>query len=445
MKRVKPHAGKPRPGRPIHSRPSRTALVEIEKPIYGGAFLSRLDGKATFIPLTLPAEQVQVRIVEEKRSYVAAEPEQIITPSPNRIAARCPHFGLCGGCSYQHANYQAQIELKQEILRETLARAGVAAPEKIDALSAESWTYRNRIRLAFDAAGRLGYRGRRSHQIIPIRECPISAPSLVNAAMAAAEILSALRNRLMPTEISLFCDAAETALLSTITVQRFTRDAFDTFAASWKKRAPSLAGIELVRESHEGKEPTTVARWGESSIAYHAAGFDYQVENGAFFQVNRWLIDDLVHRVVGSRTGTLAWDLFAGVGLFARPLTQRFEKVVAVESAPVATHSLTCNLQGRNAETVTTDTLSFLRGHRESRTPDLIVVDPPRAGLGPEITALLSEVAAPALVYASCDPSTLARDLKALVTSGYSLASVTLVDLFPQTFHLETLVELCRS
>jgi 23S rRNA (uracil1939-C5)-methyltransferase len=434
---------KRRPHQPA-SKPSRSALVQIEKPIYGGAFLARLEGKATFVPLTLPGEQARVRILEDKRSYATAEPEAILAPSPDRIEPRCPHFGICGGCSYQHATYEAQLALKQEILRETLQRAGVQAPDHIEFLTGEPWSYRNRIRVAFDRAGRVGYRGRRSHEILPIDECPIAAPLLIQAALRAAEILRNTKPAFGATEISLFCDAEESALLASIFVNMTTTKGFNEFAADWKERVPEIVGLECVQTlAHE--VPKRIAQWGEESLIYRAASFDYRVDHGAFFQVNRWLIDGLVQKVVGERRGMLAWDLFSGVGLFARQLTKRFKQVIAVESATNATEALTQNLDGTTGQSVTADTLSFLRNSRETAKPDLIVVDPPRAGLGPDLTAVLGEIGADELVYVSCDPSTLARDLKAIGASGYTIASVTLADLFPQTFHLETVVTLRRS
>jgi 23S rRNA (uracil1939-C5)-methyltransferase len=181
-----------------------------------------------------------------------------------------------------------------------------------------------------------------------------------------------------------------------------------------------------------------------------AAGFEYRVDQGAFFQVNRWLVDGLVEAVTAGRSGELAWDLFAGVGLFAHRLTAGFARVVAVESAPTAVDALEANLAGTGGTAVRAATLDFLRTAVERErpdlvVPDLVVVDPPRTGLGAEITALLGKLAAPALVYVSCDPATLARDLKALIASGYEVESVTLADLFPQTFHLETMVHLHRA
>ena len=190
------------------------------------------------------------------------------------------------------------------------------------------------------------------------------------------------------------------------------------------------------------------------SLIYHAAGFDYRVDHGAFFQVNRWLVDALVECVTDGHHGELAWDLFAGVGLFARRLAGSFDRVVAVESAPAAMAALAQNLAGTSATAVKATTLDFLRSARKGEradligpdliVPDLIVVDPPRTGLGAEVTALLGQIAAPAMVYVSCDPATLARDLRALIGAGYAIEQITLADLFPQTFHLETVVRLRR-
>ena len=433
-----------RPHRPA-PRPAQSATVQIEKPIYGGAFLARLEGKATFVPLALPGEQARIRIIEEKRSYATGEPEAILTPSSARIEPRCPHFGVCGGCSYQHADYETQLALKQQILRESLQRAAVPAPEQIDVLAANPWAYRNRIRLAFDKTGRVGYRGRRSHDVIPIAECPIASPLLVKAALSFSHLLRERQPAFKPIELSLFCNANETALLAGVELRGAAVDGFDRFAASWNERIPELTGIDCLQQSSPEESPKQLIRWGQNSISYRAADFDYRVDHGAFFQVNRWLIDAFVQKVIADHRGARAWDLFAGVGLFARQLASRFAEVVAGESAPASIAALTQNLHGTTGRAISADTLSFLRSHQTSTNPDLIVVDPPRAGLGPEITTLLSAIATPTLVYVSCDPSTLARDLKDLLASGYSIASVTLADLFPQTFHLETVVTLQKS
>jgi len=436
------------------SQPPEVQLVTLEKPVYGGACLVRLDGKAVFVPLTLPGEQARIRIAQSRSGYSTAEAESIVSAAPERIAPACPHYGACGGCHYQHASYEAQLVLKRSILCETLTRAGVQPPAEISDLAADPWAYRNRIRLAFDTAGNAGYRGRRSHAVVPVAECPIAAPLLVAAARAAGEIAASLAPTQRPAEISLFCNAAETALLATLIVPAARSLPFEQFAQFLRDRIPALVGAELVVEPQaKGRAPAppprTVAQWGAESLVYSAAGFDYRVDHGAFFQVNRRLIDALVDRVSAAHRGRLAWDLFAGVGLFARRLAAGFASVVAVESAPAAARSLAANLKGTAAAAVRATTHEFLRRSIRDRrsehvVPDLIVVDPPRTGLGPEITTHLAAVAAPVLVYVSCDPATLARDLRALIASGYTIESLTLADLFPQTFHLESIVQLRR-
>jgi 23S rRNA (uracil1939-C5)-methyltransferase len=424
--------------------PSKTHRVKIEKPLYGGAFLARIEGKAVFVPLVLPGEQARVRITQSKSAYATAEPEEILASAPHRIAPACPHFGACGGCQYQHTDYAAQLSFKQTILRETLERAGVALPAEIALLSANPWAYRNRIRLAFDAAGNPGYRGRRSHAVVPIAECPIAAPLLLKAALAAAKVARQFVPALRPTEISLFCNPGETALLATIFTANPPKTRFDDFAQALQAEIPEFIGAELIAEGRPGELPA-ISQWSAPSLVYRAASFDYRVDHGAFFQVNRWLVDALVQKVVANYKGNLAWDLFAGVGLFARQLTASFARVLAVESAQSATAALEANLRGTTGEAVNAETLAFLRRQNLSVKPDLIVVDPPRTGLGAETCALLAEIAAPALAYVSCDPATLARDLRVLTGSGYQIQSVTLADLFPHTFHLETVVHLRRA
>jgi 23S rRNA (uracil1939-C5)-methyltransferase len=425
--------------------------LKLERPVYGGDMLSHLPdsegkpGKAVFVPLTLPGETVSAQITEEKRTFAKAELAEILTPSPNRISPGCAHFGVCGGCQYQHANYQQQLAMKEQTLRELFSRAGVDAPTKIDILSAEEdqqWAYRNRIRLAVTDSGELAYRGRGSHDLIPIHECPIAAPILFETALALRHSLK----EMAISELEIFADPNQSRLLITLFCdERPSRDLqapLDALCGT----TPQVAGVRL-QLADGSLAPTILAASGESSLRYEAAGFAYRVDHGAFFQVNRWLIDDFVELAVGGRDGKTAWDLYAGVGLFARQLTGPFAEVVAVESAPASGAALVENLSGTNAQPVASATLDYLRRNRELRQPrpDLILLDPPRAGLGDQVTTLLNAIGAPKIVYVSCDPTTLARDLKALTQERYRIDKITLVDLFPQTFHIESVVELSRS
>ena len=185
---------------------------------------------------------------------------------------------------------------------------------------------------------------------------------------------------------------------------------------------------------------------GEPSFTYHSAGCEYQVSLGSFFQVNRFLVDPLADLVTKGRSGKLAWDLYAGVGLFALRLAASFEKVFAVEAAATSWADLAFNLQGTSHKTARMPTRDFLRQQTRGKIPqpDLVVVDPPRTGLGDEVCSLLARVAPREIVYVSCDPATLSRDLNALIQSGYHFKSIHLVDLFPQTFHMESVAVLTR-
>jgi len=427
--------------------------LTMEKPVYGGDCLARSvgdtakTGKAIFAPLTLPGETVTAHITEEKRSFAKAEVDEILTASPHRVAPACPHFGACGGCHYQHADYAAQLDFKEQILRETLRRSAVAVPTEIHVLSGNPWAYRNRIRLAFTESGEFGYRGRRSHAIVPIRECPIAAPILIQTARQVADFLAKTPAPTPVSELELFTNRDETEVLLTFFIEKMPAAATDAWIAALSDTLPSqIAGVRL--QFAEGSlDPKTLGAAGEPSMTYTSVGFPYRVDHRAFFQVNRWLIDDFVCLITDRRSGSVAWDLFAGVGLFARQLAGNFAQVLAVESAPASFSALRHNLSGTTGRPVGSTTLDFLRLNREQREPrpDLIVLDPPRAGLGEETTSLLNAIHAAQMVYVSCDPATLARDLRALTQERYKIESITLVDMFPQTFHLETVVHLIHS
>jgi 23S rRNA (uracil1939-C5)-methyltransferase len=194
--------------------------------------------------------------------------------------------------------------------------------------------------------------------------------------------------------------------------------------------------------SRRAERPQPIAAWGAEGLQYSAAGEKYWVSRGGFFQVNRFLVDELVRMVTASRQGTLAWDLYAGVGLFSRALKTSFDEVVAVEAAA---DDLVKTFKGGGRRAVAATTVEFLRGAVVQRErPELVVMDPPRAGVGAEVCALLGRVQAKEIVYVSCDPVTLARDLKALVDFGYRINELHMVDMFPQTFHQETVVVLDR-
>lgn len=393
--------------------------IEIEKLVYGGEGLARIDGQVVLTPFVLPGELVSVRIERVKTGLLRGLEPQILQPSPARVQPRCEYFGTCGGCHYQHAAYELQIEQKRSILRETLQRlGGVQYHGEIATISGEPWFYRNRIQLHF-ARGRLGFHMAGSHALCAIDHCYISSPLLVEVIGRLSE---AVRRREWPEflrSLEVFTNGSEIQL-NIVDSARPVAARFFEFCATF---LPSLA---------------------HGPIDYAAAGFTFRISRGSFFQVNRFLVDDLVQEVVQGEEGSRAVDLYAGVGLFSLPLSQRFRDVDAVERGSSGFRDLEVNIANHNAA-ITAHKMpaeEFLRSLEDA--PDLIVADPPRSGLGRDATAELLRVKPARITLVSCDPATLARDVKKLLAE-YRIQRLTLVDLFPQTYHFEVVIHLERN
>jgi 23S rRNA (uracil1939-C5)-methyltransferase len=430
--------------------------LRMEKAIYGGASLARvpadglpdLAGKAVFVPFALPGELVEATVATDRRSYVTAALDSVLEPASSRIVPGCEYYARCGGCHYQHADYPAQLAMKRAILIETLERAHVAMPAEIRTLSADPWAYRNRVRLHVTRHPQpaLSYREAGSHRDLPVIRCPVAVPILVQAIAAFDQLLldkSQTAENL--SEVEFFTTADESALLvSLFTNQRkMPEEVPRSVADALLPTLPALKGVRVFSLDPRTRRTAPSSLWGDSSLEYAVGPLRYQVSAGAFFQINRYLVPKLLEEVTAERRGTLAWDLYAGVGLFAQALAQQFEQVVAVESSPASSVDLARNLRGPGYKYIVKDTLSFLKSAPKQQ-PDLVIVDPPRAGLGPEVCQGLAAIQPRQIVYVSCDPATLARDLRTLQPSGYRPIALTLIDLFPQTFHLETVATLER-
>lgn len=429
--------------------------LRIEKMVYGGAGLAYQTegegaGKAVFVPFTLPGELVETRLTGNKGGFADAELMQVVEASSDRVKPRCAHFGECGGCHDQHAKYEAQLELKAGILRETLKRAGLSELPEMQVHAGEPWEYRNRIRLRVaevEGELRVGYLRRGSNDFLPVRMCLIAAPVLWRAAEALlklADDANGVRWVRAAAEVEFFTTKDESALQMTVFVRQNRVSGFEAFCERLRELVPELVGVGVLMLKAEGsrwaERPRTIAAWGTEGLSYAAAGEKYWVGRGGFFQVNRFLVDELVRIVAAGRKGLMAWDLYAGVGLFSRALKVGFDEVVAVEAAA---DDLAKTFRGDGRRAVAATTVEFLRGAVMQRErPELVVVDPPRAGVGAEVCALLGRLGAKEIVYVSCDPVTLGRDLKAMVNCGYRINELHLVDLFPQTFHQETVVVL---
>jgi 23S rRNA (uracil1939-C5)-methyltransferase len=302
-----------------------------------------------------------------------------------------------------------------------------------------------------NAALSVGYNRRGSNEFLAIQQCPILAPLLWRAAEAllqvAAENSAAARWLRSAVEVEFFTTGDETKLQMAVFMRK-EHSGLNALCERMQNLVPELVGasaslLSSVGPQRRAKTPRQLESWGAEGLNYSTTGEDYWVGRGGFFQVNRFLIDELVHIVTAESHGVIAWDLYAGVGLFSRALTRKFHHVVAVEAAA---NDLPKSFKGPGKRAVTATTAEFLRNAVVQRErPDLIVMDPPRTGVGAEVCTLLARVSAPKLVYVSCDPVTLARDLKSLVETGYRLMELHMVDMFPQTFHLETVAVLRRE
>lgn len=428
--------------------------LTIEKMVYGGNGLAHRAGpdfaSAVFVPFTLPGEVVEARITKLAANFSEAELESVIQASQSRVEPRCVHFGACGGCQYQHASYATQLELKKEILQETLQRAGLNALPCIEVKAADSWGYRNRIRLRVgevDGRMRVGYLRRGSTDFLPVQMCPIAAPLLWRAADALIELTGNAASWVRAAEeVEFFATPDGKALQMTIFIRREAKD-FVGFCETLKRQLPELAGAgaAVIENSGRGRKALRIragSTWGASGVNYTVRDESYWVSRGGFFQVNRYIVDSLVDLVTKGRSGHLAWDLYAGVGLFSHVLARSFDEVVAVEAAA---EDLLRSFRGTGRRAIASTTVTFLRqAALERERPALVVVDPPRAGLGSEVCSLLTRIKPAEIVYVSCDPATLGRDLRTMVDSGYKPHELHMVDMFPQTFHQETVAVLRR-
>ena len=438
--------------------------LTIEKLIYGGDGLARLPadekgrGKAAFVPFTLPGEKVEASIEEEKPGYARAQVQRIVQASPERIEAGCPYFQRCGGCHYQHTSYEKQLEIKAGILKENLRRlAKMELQTDLQVHAGPPWNYRNRTRLQVraDAGFTLGYFKAGSHELLGVETCPISSP-LLNRAI---EVLWRLgRGGQVPgdlREIELFANEDDTRLQVELYADareekgRRTQGAQD-FVELLRAELPELMSAYVFAQAiarargvqgHITEELDWSLAPGE--FLYHTKAGPLRVSGGSFFQVNRFLIDELVRIVTGGRSGEVALDLYAGAGLFTVGLATSFRHIVAVESSQGSAKDLQYN-SPRNVKAVRSTVDEYLAGKAEKVRAELVIVDPPRAGLGERVAKGLVKLAAPRVTYVSCDPATLARDLSMLSTGGYRVERMHLVDLFPQTYHVETVVELAR-
>jgi 23S rRNA (uracil1939-C5)-methyltransferase len=443
-------------------------LLTIEKLIYGGDGLARLPaspnekergrGKAVFVPFVLAGEKIEAALTEEKPGFARARATAIIEPSPHRVSPPCPYFSRCGGCHYQHATYEHQLEIKKEILRENLRRiAKLELQAEIQVHPSPPWNYRNRSRLQLRTRPEfaLGYFKFGSHELLPVEQCPISSPLINHGIAALWQAGGAGKAAEGVREVEFFANAEDTKmLLELLCAPEARRADVRAWAEELCSAMPEIAGIAAFREPQKGVRERLLAV-GESALSYQTRNAVYRVSAGSFFQTNRFLVDELVNIVTAGRAGEMALDLYAGVGLFSTALARNIRHVVSVESSQTAVNDLQYNLpvNGRAVQAAAEKYLDAEAG-RDGKgelpqtivhKPDLVVVDPPRSGLGDSAANALARLGASRITYVSCDPATLGRDLLPLQAAGYRPEEVHLVDLFPQTYHIESVLQLVRG
>jgi 23S rRNA (uracil1939-C5)-methyltransferase len=428
--------------------------LSIEKLVYGGDGLAHADGNTVFVPYVLPGEEVRAAVKSKKKTLVWAQLLEVTSSAKERVKPKCPHFQTCGGCHYQHIPPAEQLRLKKEILRETLSRlGGISWDGPIQEHSAEPYGYRNRAQWAVREAKprAIGYFLPESSVIVPIDECPVLSPTL---AKTFEQLQNMARSGVLPEkilEIEAFADSTDTKIALNVAFSRFPSPAKE-LAAALQQAMPQLESLLLLDESKDRFELT-----GPGYLFHEAGGFRFRVSHLSFFQVNRFLIDDLLQTMTSGAKGEVALDLYAGVGFFTLPLARTFKKVVSVDANLAATRDLYANADSAGVTIISHNEHAEEFLSKTDEKPDFVSLDPPRAGLGAETAAKLAALGAPEIAYLSCDPSTLARDLAVLTCSAkkagaetgnailYEISEMHLFDLFPQTFHIETLVRLRRA
>lgn len=446
---------------------SKSVELTVDKIIKGGLGLGRLaDGQVVMVPRVLPGEVARVQLRRQHKQYQEADLLEVLQPSDQRITPACPVYNTCGGCDFQHAIYDEQLHLKNAILAETLCRAGLCREEELADLlgaplaSPKPFGYRQRIRLQV-AQGVMGYFGRQSHSLIPVSRCPLAGEginSVLATLSASREFHSLLSNA---SAIELLENPGHNSIILLIHYARKTRPG-DHQAARLLCQALPLLEAVLFNVEGQARGPCfndtgEIPLSGllvEFSLPGELCGqpLTLALEPGGFCQVNLGQNENCIKLLLEWTQGmqpTKALDLFCGMGNFSLPLAMQGWQVTGldmqrstirsgVRNAEAAGLGERCRFSQESA------TKAARRLLAEKATFDCLLLDPPRSGCA-ELISLLPGLAARQIIYISCDPATMARDLAGLTQAGYRLAEVRLVDMFPQTAHQETMVRLERK
>ena len=408
------------------------------------------------MPFSVPGELLDIEPLDRRKKWIRGRPTRILEPSALRVQPPCPHFGACGGCHYQHISYPGQLQQKADILRETLRRVGGVNWEgPVSIHESPPFAYRNRAQWAVRREGpssQLGYHMARASTVLAANSCPVLSPLLERCLVEMQALLAggALSGNVV--EVEAFADSADARLALNVAFESFEAPP-EQLAAAMRAALPNVESILLLDRRRRRFELS-----GPGYIFQQAGDYRYRVSHLSFYQVNRFLPSDLLRTLLEGAQGALALDLFAGVGFFSIPLAAKFQRVIAVDGNLSAVRDLRANAEAAGSAVISRHSPAdhFLRGFRE--TPDFVLLDPPRAGLGAESAARLAALSSREIAYLACDPATLARDLAALLGTAksaptsiaspmpsYAIAEMHLFDLFPQTYHIEAFVRLRRE
>lgn len=425
--------------------------ITIQRIIPGGRGLGFHEGRPVFVPFSAPGDQIRVTSHRDRKSYLEATRIQILSAAPCRQDPPCIHYGSCGGCDFQHVEVNSQLEVKKGILVDALKRIGkIHYPaSQIGLIPSPPWNYRNRLQIRVSSKTNRhvwGFYRVGSHEIVSLDNCLITLPALWHF---LNKVMKWLENQGICAD---WCSCIEI----------FQGDA-EQFLVSFHLKAnhDSLEGLGLRPQEWGLAETFPTASFCFSSakgqsILMAGSGFvsktigdlTYQVGLDSFFQINDFMLTSLLARATAGYSGGVALDLYSGVGFFSLALAKTFGHVLAVEVSPAACRDYHRNLeinQVSNCQLFSQEAGTFIRDHESQlKNLDLILLDPPRAGLPVKTVAEVAELMAPEVVYVSCDPSTLSRDLGILLKYHYEIASMDILDLFPQTHHLETVARLHR-
>lgn len=439
-----------------HPAAGQHHTVTIEGLASGGDGIARLDGFTIFVPHTAPGDVVDIILTQVAKNYGRGQLLSVQTPSPQRVTPRCPQAGSCPGCQLQHLAYPAQLDAKRTFVQDGLERIGhLRGIAVLPTLGMEDpWQYRNKGEFIAhredDGAIRLGYHGE-DHTFIPVTDCPIQHPISMRILHAMEEL--ATKHQLPLAQLITRVSPAEGTALAILVCWEWSDELLPA-ATALCEQIPECVGVLLSRVRGRSVVRRTLAEplTGRGKLVQHLGPWTYQVSAESFFQINNVQATHLLklaQQYAGDLTGRVLADAYCGVGTFLVPLAQQAARAIGIEEHPIALQDASDNLSPYTRHDIRLYEgrveVMLPRLLRKGRNIDVIILDPPRKGAGREVLEALDDLGVERVVLVSCDPATLGRDAGDLAAMGYRLQSVQPVDMFPQTWHVETIALAMRE